>query len=39
MGVFEESQTNISQFGFRIYTIIKDGPLYKAGAKEITFYL
>ena len=39
MGVFKESQSNISQFGFRIYTIIKDGPLYKAGAKEITDFI
>ena len=39
MGVFEEGQSNFSQFGFRIYTIIKNGPLDKAGAKEITDFI
>ena len=39
MGVFEEGQSNISQFGFRIYTIIKDGPLDKAAVKEITDFI
>ena len=39
MGIFEETPSNIIQFGFRIYTIIKDGPLYKAGAKELTDFI
>ena len=40
MGVFEEtSSDNIFQFGFRIYKLIKDGPLEKAGAKEITDFI
>ena len=39
MGVFEEHHSNISQFGFRIYSIIKEGPLDKAGAKEITDFI
>ena len=39
MGVFEESSPNIFQFGFRIYKLIKDGPLSKAGAKEMTDFI
>ena len=39
MGSFEEKQSDNSLFGFRIYTIIKDGPLDKAGAKEITDFI
>lgn len=39
MGVFEETSSNGSQFGFRIYKLIKDGPLEKAGVKEITDFI
>ena len=39
MGVFEEPSSNITQFGFRIYKLIKDGPLDKAGIKEITDFI
>lgn len=39
MGGLEGGQSSISQFGFRIYTIIKDGPLDKAGAKEIIDFI
>ncbi len=39
MGVFGETPSNNIQIGFRIYTLIKDGPLYKAGAKEITDFI
>ena len=39
MGVFEETSSNITQFGFRIYKLIKDGPLDKAGIKEITDFI
>ena len=39
MGIFEETSSNITQFGFRIYKIIKDGPLDKAGIKEITDFI
>ena len=39
MGVFEEETTNITQFGFRIYKLIKNGPLDKAGIKEITDFI
>ena len=40
MGVFEETTSNnILQCGFRIYKLIKDGPLEKAGVKEITDFI
>ena len=39
MGVFEETSSNITQFGFRIYKLIKNGPLDKAGIKEITDFI
>jgi hypothetical protein len=39
MGAFQESSPNIFQFGFRIYKLIKDGPLDKAGAKEMTDFI
>ena len=39
MGVFEETSSNITQFGFRIYKLIKDGPLDKVGIKEITDFI
>lgn len=39
MGIFEEESSDNSKFGFRIYTIIKDGPLDKAGVKEITDFI
>ena len=39
MGVFEETSSNITQYGFRVYKLIKDGPLDKAGIKEITDFI
>ena len=39
MGILEETSSNITQFGFRIYKLIKDGPLDKAGIKEITDFI
>ena len=39
MGVFEETSSNVFQFGFRIYSLINDGPLQKAGAKIITDFI
>ena len=39
MGASQESQSSPSQFGFRIYKLIKDGPLAKGGAKEITDFI
>ena len=39
MGVFEETSSNGSQFGFRIYKLIKDSPLEKAGVKEMTDFI
>ncbi len=39
MSVFEETSSNGSQFGFRIYKLIKDCPLEKAGIKEMTDFL
>ena len=39
MGVFEGTPSNSVQIGFRIYTLIKDGPLFKSGAKEITDFI
>ena len=40
MGVFgETASNNILQCGFRIYKLIKDGPLEKAGVKEITDFI
>ena len=39
MGLLENNSSNTSQFGFRIYKIIKDGPLDKGGAKEITDFI
>ena len=39
MGVFEETSSNNTQSGFRIYKLIKDGPLDKSGVKEITDFI
>ena len=39
MGTSQESPSTPSQFGFRIYKLIKDGPLAKGGAKEITDFI
>ena len=39
MGGSQETPSNPSQFGFRIYKLIKDGPLAKGGAKEITDFI
>ena len=39
MGLSQETPSTPSQFGFRIYKIIKDGPLSKAGAKEIIDFI
>ena len=39
MGGYEETPSSPSQFGFRIYKLIKDGPLAKGGAKEITDFI
>ena len=39
MGLFEETSSNITQYGFRVYKLIKDGPLDKAGIKEITDFI
>jgi hypothetical protein len=39
MGAFEETSSNGSQFGFRIYKLIKDSPLEKAGVKEMTDFI
>ena len=40
MGVFEETTSkNYLQFGFRIYKLVKDGHLDKAGVKEITDFI
>ena len=39
MGVFEETSATGSQFGFRIYKLIKDSPLEKAGLKEMTDFI
>ena len=39
MGVFEETSSNITQYGFRVYKLIKDGPLDKVGIKEITDFI
>ena len=39
MGVFEETSSNINQFGFRIYKLVKDGPLHKGGVKELTDFI
>ena len=39
MGGYEETPSTPSQFGFRIYKLIKDGPLAKGGAKEITDFI
>ena len=35
----QETPSTPSQFGFRIYKLIKDGPLSKGGAKEITDFI
>ena len=37
--MLENNSSNTSQFGFRIYKIIKDGPLDKGGAKELTDFI
>ena len=34
MGAAQENPSTPSQFGFRIYKLIKDGPLAKGGAKK-----
>ena len=39
MGLSQETPSMPSQFGFRIYKIIKDGPLSKGGAKEIIDFI
>ena len=39
MGAAQENPSTPSQFGFRIYKLIKDGPLSKGGAKEITDFI
>jgi len=39
MGATQENTANPSQFGFRIYKLIKDGPLAKGGANEITDFI
>ena len=39
MGVFEETPSKTSQSGFRIYKLIKDGPLDKGGLKELTDFI
>lgn len=39
MGGSQETPSDPSQFGFRIYKLIKDGPLEKGGAKEITDFI
>ena len=39
MGSYQETSSTPSQFGFRIYKLTKDGPLAKAGAKEITDFI
>lgn len=39
MGVFEETAPKTSQSGFRIYKLIKDGPLDKGGLKEISDFI
>ena len=39
MGGYEETPSSPSQFGFRIYKLVKDGPLAKGGAKEISDFI
>ena len=39
MRVFEETSSNGSQFSFRIYKLIKDSPLEKAGVKEMIDFI
>lgn len=39
MGLSQETPSTPSQYGFRIYKIIKGGPLAKAGAKEIIDFI
>jgi len=39
MGIMENSDEDIRKYGLRIYTIIKNGPLDKGGAKELSDFI
>lgn len=39
MGSSEDISKTQSQYGFRIYNLVKDGPLYNGGAKEISDFI
>ena len=39
MGIMDNSGNYSKKYALRIYTIIKDGPLYKSGAKELTDFI
>ena len=39
MGLMESSPEDSKKYGLRIYTIIKNGPLDKGGAKELTDFI
>ena len=39
MGIMEDSDEEIRKYGLRIYTIIKNGPLDKGGAKELSDFI
>ena len=39
MGLMESSEEDLRKYGLRIYTIIKNGPLYKGGAQELTDFI
>ena len=39
MGIIDNSGQDSKRYAFRIYTIIKNGPLYKSGANELTDFI
>ena len=39
MGIAENSEKNIREYGLRIYTTIKNGPLNRGGAKELSDFI
>lgn len=39
MGITENSEKNIREYGLRIYTTIKNGPLDRGGAKELSDFI
>lgn len=39
MGITENSEKNIKEYGLRIYTTIKNGPLDRGGAKELSDFI